>query len=346
MTIEKSNIKRILCIKLKGIGDVVLSTVVFENLKKDFPNSKIDFLTEPPGGSILKGNPYLNKIILFDKKSSFGALACITKVMNGKYDLVIDLYSNPRTALITFLSFAKYRAGFPYKGRAYAYNLHGPLARDKFHEADLHLELLKEIGLSHSSANLCIAQQPEDVEFADNFFKTELNDSNLVAGISPSGGWPSKKCDPIVFANIVNAVIEKFNAKILVVWGPGDKDEAFEIQKLTNNKCIMAPHTTVGQMGALMNKCNFVIANDSGPMHLATALGVPVLALHGPTNPKLQGPYGAKHEWILKSELDCICCNLLDCPKEHQCFKELSIDKVILKIESLIKKNNIILGNI
>lgn len=341
MRIDKLKVKRILCIKLRGIGDVVLSTNVIENLKNDFPLAKIDFLTEPPSKAVLENNAALNEIIYFDKKKPYGSLSVIFDVMKREYDLVIDLYSNPRTALITFLSFAFYRAGFPYKGRGYAYNLKGPLDRISFHSAELHLELLKEIGLSCDKRELFIGEGAENREFAEKYFKDELNSAKHVIGISPSGGWPSKKCDPVKFAEIADTFAKTYNVEFLIVWGPGDKKEAEEIHALTKNKSHLAPLTNVAQMLSIMKRCSLIIANDSGPMHMASASGVPVLSIHGPTNPRKQGPFGAKHEWIWKEELECIECNLLECPKKHECFLQLDVKKVIEKIELLIKKNNI-----
>jgi len=95
-------------------------------------------------------------------------------------------------------------------------------------------------------------------------------------------------------------------------------------------------------MGALISGCNILIANDSGPMHISAAIGTPTLSINGPTNPRLQGPYGSKHEWIRLDELECIECNLLECPRNHECFKDLPDEKIIEKVDLLIKKNNIL----
>jgi len=339
MQINKSEITKILCIKLKGIGDVVLSTVVLENLKYDFPDVKIDFLTEAPGKAALEHIPLLNEIIVFDKNA--GAINLIRAIRKRKYDLVIDLYSNPRTALATCLSGAKYRAGFPYRGRKYAYNLFGPVERDQYHAAQLHLEFLKSIGLSSNSAEMHFGLTSEDITFADTFISQKFKPDELLIGLSPSGGWPSKKCDPEKFAEIGDSIIENFGAKILLVWGPGDHNEAMEIVKLMNNKVILAPLTDIRKMGALISKCHVLIANDSGPMHISTALNTPVLSLHGPTAPSLQGPFGYKHDYVRLDELSCIECNLLHCPYNHECFKQLPVARVIHKLNSIFQKNNI-----
>jgi len=341
MLIDKEKVRKILCIKPRGIGDVVLSTVVFKNLKYDFPASKIDYLTEKPSKSILETSPYINEVLLFESGSKLAELKTILKVRKRKYDLILDFYSNPRTAIITFLSGAKYKAGFPYRGRKYAYNLFGPEERDKYHAAQLHLEFLKNLGLTARFSELNLTLTDKDKSFADNFFSENFNPDDFVVGISPSGGWQSKKCDPVKFAEIADAVIQKYNAKVIVVWGPGDKAEADKIVELMKEKALLAPPSQIREMAALMFKCKIVIANDSGPMHIAVAIGTPVLSLHGPTDPKLQGPFGEKHEWVRLDELECICCNLLDCPKKHECFLDLPVERVLGKIDLLIKKNNL-----
>lgn len=110
-TIDKSEVKSILIIKLRGIGDVILSTVVFENLREYFPNAKIDYLTEKPSNIILDKLPFLSEIILLTEKVLWQDLNKYFRSVE-KYDLVLDFFSNPSTALITYFSGAKYKAGF------------------------------------------------------------------------------------------------------------------------------------------------------------------------------------------------------------------------------------------
>lgn len=343
MKIDNSAIKKILLIKFRGIGDVILSTVVLENLKRNFPNASIDYLTEKPSDQLLNLLDEITNVHLYTEKSLSGRLKLIHNIRKEKYDLIFDFYANPFTAQITFLSRAKYRAGFPYRGRKYAYNLFGPEERGKFHAADLHLEFLKKIGLSVTTSNLKLKLDDESISFARQFFENTFSQKDFVIGISPSGGWKSKKCDSIKFAEIADASAQKYNAKILIVWGPGDENDTDEIIRLMKSNATKAPVTNIKQMASLISQCKILIANDSGPMHISTAIGTPTLSLHGPTDPNLQGPYGSKHEWIIKSDLHCIICNKLECPYNHECFLELDVDDVLSKVDKLIEKNNIAL---
>jgi lipopolysaccharide heptosyltransferase II len=344
MIIDKENVNKILCIKPRGIGDVILSTVVFDNLLKDFPSAKIDYLTEIPSKPLLEPLKVINEVLVFENEKKLNVISLVNKIRNRKYDLILDFYSNPRTALITFLSRAKYRAGFPYHGRKYAYNLFGPHERNKFHAAQLHLELMKNIGLSYNTGKMYFGLTDNDKLFADEFFNERFSENDFVVGISPSGGWASKRCDPVKFAEISDSLVKKYSAKILILWGPGDEDDALQIKNQMKEKIVFAPITDIRKMGALISRCRILIANDSGPMHIGTALETPVLSLHGPTNPSLQGPFGKMHEWIRLDELDCIGCDLLECPRNHECFLTLPIARIMEKIDFLIKKNNLILS--
>lgn len=335
MNIRQAHIKRILIIKLKGTGDVILSTVMIKNIAEAFPNAELHYLTERPSIPILEAIPEITKVIPYLPQKKSGGIQAIARVVRNRYDLVIDAYSNPRTALITFLSSAKYRLGFPYRGRKYAYNFFGPSQRTKYHAAELHLQLIGALKIPIDYRDLYLVLPKEDILFAEHFI--DQFPAGDFIGLCPGGGWASKKCDPEVFAQIGDALVERFGYRIMIHWGKGDAEEARKIESLMNHKPIMAPETTFLQMGAIMKKMRLLVSNDSGPMHLAAALGVKVLGLFGPTDPTLQGPFGDGNATIRNDALDCIGCNLLVCPKNHECFKQLSVENICNIADTLLK---------
>ncbi|KAA0247869.1 MAG: glycosyltransferase family 9 protein [Chlorobiota bacterium] len=340
MLTAKSPVNRILLIKFRGIGDVILSTVVLKNLKARYPDAAIDFLTEKPSAPLLRDTGLINDVIVFDGNRGTELFRKIMLIRRRKYDLVIDMYSNPKSAQLTFASGARFRAGFPYRGRKYAYNLFGPPERGVHHAGDLHLRFLESIGVPVVSRETITAVPAPEKLWAEEYFSALDHQGPFVA-LVPGGGWASKRCDPEKFAEIGNEICERFKVKSLVLWGKGDLQEAEKIVELMGGNAILAPESTFLQMGALALNCKLAVANDSGPMHFISSLGVPVLALHGPTDPALQGPFGAKHETVRLDELDCICCNLLECNRSHECFRDLPLERVMKKIESLISKNRI-----
>lgn len=336
------SIKKILIIKLRGIGDVVLSTVVLDNLLNFFPEAKIDYLTDKPSAAWLKGLSQVNSVLTYPKSGIIKKLGLIAEIRKRKYDIVFDFYSNPSTAQITFLSGAKYRIGFPYRGRKYAYNLYGPQERGKYHAAELHLEVLKSVGIpADDNPRLHFYFGKEDERFAEEFLERNNLNGKIFAGISPTGGWQSKRCPPEKLAELARALNKKYDIPLLILWGPSEYEDAIRIKETVGDDAYLAPPTTIEQMAALMKKCAFIVANDSGPMHISTAIDTPALSLHGPTNPLHQGPFGDRHEYLILNDLDCIMCNLLECPKNQECFRDIPENLFLTKIEILLNKNSI-----
>ncbi len=342
MLTAKSPVSRILLIKFRGIGDVILSTVVLKNIKERYPQAEIDFLTEKPSAPLLRDIQFISSVLVFEGNRKTELFRKIMLIRKRKYDLVIDMYSNPKSAQLTFASGARFRAGFPYRGRKYAYNLFGPPERGIHHAGDLHLKFLEAIGIPIVARETVTAVPAPEKLWAEEFIST-LGYQGAFAALVPGGGWASKRCDPEKFAEIGNGISKQYGVKNLVLWGKGDLDEAHKIVQLMGENAILAPESTFLQMGALSLRCKFAVANDSGPMHFISSLGVPVLALHGPTDPALQGPFGEKHETVRLDELECICCNLLECNRAHECFRDLPLERAMSKIESLIAKNRIAL---
>lgn len=334
MEIDKSGIKKILCIKPRGIGDVVLSTIVIDNLKGHFHSATIDYLTETFAKPVLEFNPNINKVLTMSK-SEF-PLKVAFRIKKEKYDLILDLWSNPRSAQITFLSGVKYRAGFAYRGRKYAYNILATSGRGKGHTAEHNLELLKAIDVPIASKNVQYFISDEDDNFAKYFIHNNFTTkSKKIVGIIPAGGWESKRCDAVKWVEICKAISEKYKSKFLILWGPGDEKDSEFIKNSLRELAVIAPETNFRQMSGLIKNCDLVLANDSGPMHISAALGVPTLGIFGPTNPKSHGPYSPKSDYVNKEDLFCLICNKLVCPYKHECMLELPVENVMEKVKKI-----------
>lgn len=340
MTIDKVEVKKILIIKFRGIGDVALACYTLGAIKTNFPNAKIHFMSEGPSKPLLENIPLIDEVLIAKLSDKLSTLKLIRAIRKEKYDLIFDFYTNPRSALITFLSGAKYRAGFPYKGRKYAYNLFGPEERNLYHSATLHFKMLENCGIKLESTGYEVVFDKTVVEKSQKMIaQLTLSEFYIVV---PGGGWQSKRCDPVKFAQFIDFIYDKYQIPCLIVWGPGDLPEAVEIEKLANSKPVLAPKTDIVLMMSLFKQSKFVISNDSGPMHLAASVGAPVLGLFGPTSPKMHGPYGSNNEWFRNEKLDCIECNLLQCPKNHECFLEMELNEFENKLNKFLKKNGII----
>jgi heptosyltransferase-3 len=333
---KKENIKKILCIKPRGIGDIILSTIILDSLKAYFPAATIDYMTEPFAAPAFNNNPLVNKVIHMGRTEFTPKVAW--RVRKEKYDMVLDLWSNPRTAQITFLSGIKYRVGFGYRGRSYAYNIKGTSERGKHHIADHNLELLKALDIPVVSKKIHYYVNPAEDKAAKKFIGTHFPEEKKLFGIVPSGGWASKRCDWQKWVEICEAINKKYNAYLLVISGPGDEEDATQIKNSLPDLVIHAHRTTLDSLTALFNNCDFIVANDSGPMHLAAALGKPTLGIFGPTSPFTAYPYPHKDAWVRLDELFCIECNHLVCPYHHECMRDLPVERVLNKIDDIINR--------
>ncbi|MEW5797407.1 MAG: glycosyltransferase family 9 protein [Bacteroidota bacterium] len=330
----------VLIIKPRAIGDVLLSSPVVTNLKRFNSRLQIDFLCEDFAADVVRGNENISNVLTFDKKKD-STFSIISSVRKKKYDVVIDLFCNPRTALITYFSGARYRIGFPFRGRGYAYNIQVEPRGGEVHNVDFNLDVLKkfDIPIVDSSPHFPLNERAR--QFAAEWILSQKFLYSTIVGINPSGGWYTKKWKADSYALLADRICERTKSNIVFFWGPGELEDVKKIQSTMKNPSVMIPKTSLKEMGALLRHCHYLVSNDSGPMHIAASLGVPTLGIFGPTNPLLQGPYGGKHLWVRHEELDCLACNLTECPIGNVCMTELSVDVVFNAFNNLVRNNPI-----
>jgi len=259
MKINKTEIKKILIIKPRGIGDIILSTIVLDNLSSCFPAAEIHYLVEEFAKQSVEDNPLIKKIHTM-QKTEF-AYFVARRIRKEKYDLIIDLWSNPRSAQITFLSGAKYRLGYSYRGRRYAYNIKAVADRGDVHSAEHNLELLKAIDVPITSKNIHYHINKNSQEKADRFIKESKLINRAIIGIIPSGGWESKRCDAENWIEICRELVNQFDVSLLLLWGPGDEGDVKKIKSELKDEIVVTPETDVDEMAALINNCDLIIAN-------------------------------------------------------------------------------------
>jgi len=337
--IDTSAIKKILVIKLRAIGDVVLSTAVLPNLRRAFPDAQIDFLTERPSREVVTGNPYLNDVIIFDNTQQ-RSLGLLTDVRKRNYDLVIDLFGNPRSALVTRLSGARYRVGYRFRWRKYCYNIVVEPRSDEVHNAEFNLDSLRaiDVPIVDSSIFFPITEMAE--KFAHDFFLQNNLDGQFVVALNPGGGWYTKRWRTKQYAELADLLVREWNARVLILWGPGEQNVVEEIQSRMKSKALVIPPTTLQQLGALLKRCSILVTNDSGPMHIAAAVGIPIVAIFGPTRPELQGPLGEKKVIVRNERLVCLGCNFTECPIDNPCMEELTVQEVFDACTQLVESHH------
>lgn len=185
--IDPRTVRTILVVKLRAIGDVLLSTIVLPNLRRAFPAARIDFLTEPAAQDIVRRQPAIDEVLCYDRKAESGP-GLVWRVRSRSYDMVIDLFGNPRTALLTFLSGARHRVGYRFRGRAYAYTVVVEPRGGEVHNTQFNLDALEAIGVEIVERNLYFPVAPEEVRFADDVLAAEGLSSGLRVALHTGGG--------------------------------------------------------------------------------------------------------------------------------------------------------------
>ena len=321
-------VRSVLVIKPRAIGDVVLSTVVLPNLRAAFPGARIAFLTERAAGDIVRDNTFVDEPIVFDReKDSF--LDLLRRLRRERYDLVFDLFCNPRSAQMTFATGAPVRVGYPFRGRAWAYNVHVETRADRVHNTEFNLDALSALDIPLIERRLCFPLPEDRLErMAAVTAEFRTRGGPLIA-LNPSGTWGSKRWGLQHFARLGDMLVEALDASIVLLWGPGEEGDVETIRSAMRHPASAAPPTGIGELGALLAQCDYTISNDSGPMHISAAVGTSTLGIFGPTNPLLQGPFGARCAWVRLDGLDCLGCNLTRCEIGNICMRDLTEETVL-----------------
>ena len=321
-------VNRILVIKLRAIGDVLLSTAVLPDLRAAFPGATIDFLTEKYCAGVVEGNAGVGSVLVFDPSKETGP-ALIRRIRRRRYDLVLDLFANPRSALVTLLSGARLRVGYRFNWRRLCYNRVVEPRGGEVHNVEFNLDALRAIGVVPSErARPEFPLDPAAEAFADAFLTGRVPHGARLVAVNPGGGWISKKWRPEQFGELGRRIYETDGSSILVLWGPGEAEDANVVCSAIGSPAILAPPTTLKQLGSLLKRSAALVTNDSGPMHIAASLRVPVVAIFGPTVPRLQGPVFTESEVVTLSRLECLGCGYTECPIGNPCMLELPVDEV------------------
>jgi heptosyltransferase-3 len=309
--------KRILLIRLKGIGDVILSTPLFRALKKKFPSAQIDLVTRTLCEPIVRHNPYLNRVILYpEKPASFGEMARFVSRLRGeKYDWVIDLAAEPRSAWLTFFTGAPLRAGYAFRFRQRAFNHRIPKNKVRKYQAEVNLDLIRALGVPDQGNQTEIILDQEDKSWAEQYFaQSEIKNLKYRIGLNPTGTWTSKRWPAAHWKELIQLINSEWGTKPILISGPGEEGLINEIRAGHEELSLVKPATTLSQAAAFISHLDLLIGNDGTPQHLAQAFGAKSLTLCGPHwGMSWTKPGDMRHRY-LQYFLDCGPCDLNVCP--------------------------------
>jgi len=325
--------QKILIIKPSAIGDVVHALPVLHLLRKRFGAARISWMIAPACASLLQDHPLIDELVLFDReylgttwKSPAAALALwrfLRKLRAAKFDLVIDLQGLFRSGFCAWVTGAPRRVGFANAREAatlfYTDTVECSLEHD--HAVERYLKLGAALGCDTSDVQFPLYFDETDRRYVD----TLLPPDRHFAVLLPGTNWPSKRWPVEYFAALVEPLQKDHGLTCVVAGAPADAEMAAKIPGAIN----LVGKTTLRQTVALLSRAKLVIANDSGPMHIAAALGVPLVTVFGPTNPVRTGPFG-RMDSVLRLAMECSPCYSRQCPlRHHNCLKLITPQMVL-----------------
>lgn len=336
--IPLSSIKKILVSRADRIGDVVLSTPVFRAIKERYPESYLAVLVLKETEAVVRGNPWLDEVIVYDKKGNekswWRTIKFGLALRKKQFDVAIHLHSTNRVHLLTWLARIPIRIGYQRKNHCLlTHAIEERKWQGRKHEAEYNFDLL----------HLIQVPQPDELKL---YFPLHLSDRDELTKQMPKDfGWShyvvfhpsascvSKKWFPDRLARVADQLAQDYGVSPVIVGEGAGVGDASQMQKLMQSKSLnLSGKLTLGMLGWLLKGARLLISNDSGPVHMACAVGTPVISIFGRNQPGLSAirwrPLSPRSSFLQK-DVGCVECLAHHCQIDFKCLRELRAEEVI-----------------
>jgi len=319
------------------IGDAVMTLPAIGTIREYFPAAEISILANPLVAPVFANHPWVDRVITFDENGAHNGVAgrfrLAGELRKHAFDLAIILPNSLNAALVPWLAGIPVRLGKTGDGRTLLLTHRFPrsLQPAGVHQSHNYLAILKFFGITGGTkTQFLVTTEAEDAAIAARLCEQGITACDFVLGINPGATYGSaKRWYPDRFVAVARALAAKWNAKVVISGGPGETAIAADIEHGLAGECLnLAGRTSVRELMAVVKRCNFFITNDSGPMHLAAAFGVPLVAIFGSTDHSTTYPLSAK-ALVVRESVDCAPCMKRECPTDHICMKAVKAETVI-----------------
>ncbi len=337
--INPGKIKRILLVRTDRIGDVVVTTPVFRAVKEQFPAAHLAILVDKALRDLVEGHPDLDEVILYDKKGSekslLGAFRFARTLKQKKFDAAIHFHPRARAYWTSFLAGIPVRIGYKRKNHwLLTHSIKDNKGEGRKHEAEYVFDLLALLGIKRPQKLIAsIPLQEKSQESAER----RLSGIGRFFAVHPSASSPSKIWPASYFAEVADFLAQKFQLTPVLIGGASDSKQGKTVFSLIKSKSInLCGQLSLGELAWVLKKSELVISNDSGPAHIASAVGAPVISIFGRSlaglGPVRWHPLNEK-SWYLQKDVGCAVCLADLCQIEFKCLTELKPADVIQLIE-------------
>jgi heptosyltransferase-1 len=331
-------VTRFLIVRLGALGDVVHAIPVAAALRRAFPDARIDWLVSAKHREILDLVPVIDRrLVINDRDDAAGGtslLAAIGELRGGDYDVALDLQGLIKSAVLARASGARRVVGFSSRyarerlarlfyteafdpGRGGLYD-----PRETRHVVDINLGVLSVLGLPARPAEFPI----EDVKSAAAQHAAQQTGGRY-ALLNPGAAWPNKRWPPARLAALAAHLRSRHGLMSVVLWGPGEEALASAVVDGAGGSAVLSSKTSIADLVALARGAMLMVSGDTGPTHIAAALGTPIVGIYGPTRPARNGPMAPDDVTVSRDSV-CQCHHLRRCRLERMCLLDIEVDEV------------------
>jgi len=327
---------KFLIVRLGSLGDIIHAIPAAAALRARYPSARIDWLVDPRYTSVLQLVEGLDAAIPLDPRAGVGSLLrTIADLRRAKYDASVDLQGLLKSAVLARAVGAQRVIGFPRE------HLREPISRIFYsdtpdpgrdpHVIRKNLALMQALGVQDLRITFPL-KVPRTVA-ADTV--TARFGQEGFAMINPGAAWPNKRWPPQSFGAVAAEIRERIGVRSLVLWGPGEEDIAARVVSASRGAAELAPLTNVVDLFAIARRAKLLVSGDTGPLHIAAAVGTPVVALFGPTFAQRNGPWSTA-DVTLSRAARCSCHYERTCRLQQPCIEDIRVDEVVAAAENRV----------
>lgn len=325
-----------------------MTTPAVRAIRKNFPFAEISILAKPWVAPVFENNPNADNILIYDgagkHKGLTGKIQLANDLRQYSFDGAILLQNAFEAALITYLARIPCRIGYNTDARGLLLTHSVPCTPEikKIHQTGYYMGILRGIGLHTNSLDLDLAISEKNQGRAEEILRHHgISQDDRLVGINPGATYgTAKRWFAGRYADLCNRLQKIFKVRILVFGAPGEEALGELINRTLKEHCInLCGKTSLGSAMALIEKCQLFITNDSGLMHVAAALDIPQIAIFGPTDHMTTSP-GSTRSHIVKVPASCSPCLKPECPEDHRCMKNITVDMVYNVAESILSNSS------
>jgi heptosyltransferase-2 len=353
MQVSKTTIERILVRGTNWVGDAVMTTPALSRLRSSFPGARITLLATPRTAELFEASELVDEVLLYRRHEEGwpAFLKMARTLLRRQFDLAILLQNAFEAALLAWLGGARLRIGYATHGRSLLLTHALKRCAPPRHQTHDYLELVaasEEICLGASgepreSKTLIpsLRASPEQTSAAEALLQRYqiAGKQRLLVALNAGATNSRAKCWPADhFAALADTLIRELGAQVILLGARAERAIAEQViaQMQERGALNLAGETSLGELIGLLDHCALLISNDTGPAHIAAALGTPTLTIFGPTNEFETAPRGLRAEIIRAEGIECARCMLRDCPIDHRCMRHISSDEVAQRACALL----------